>query len=499
MDWLNIIITEPWAYRAAIAAILVGIMCGVLGCFVVLRQMALIGDALSHAVLPGVVLAFVVVGGYDDWSFFVGSVLAGLATAWAITWIQTNIPTKSDAAVGIVFTFMFAIGVMGISWISQTQGVHLDLKDFLFGNVLGVSNTDLEIVGISTVLIICGIIVFYRFLFASTFQEVVAQTMGIPVRYVHYFLMLMLSFAVVSSLKTVGVILVVSLLITPASTALLLTNRLPSVIFLSGIIGSLSGVVGIVLAIVFQTTPGPAITVVLTIVYMFAAVFSPNSGFAIRWFRKFRRNKKTEFEDFLKQTLKLNENKTFQLHKLKQRLGFTSFWFLFYKKFALRRKTITIVGDKIELTPLGKKMALKLVRAHRLWETYLVNKLGLSQEQIHEDAERYEHLLTEDILDEVDEMLGYPIIDPHGSPIPLKQNGSFFTLANISVDENALISENQVSDYVNAFLWKYKLMPNSEIVIVEKSKESLSFKLLGSTEIITFNRVMAEKIHVLKA
>ena len=128
--------------RTLIISILVGAMCGMLGCFIVLRNMALIGDALSHAILPGIVLAFVVAG-YSTLGFFVGSVMAGLLSAFLITWLQQKIRIKNDAAIGIIFTFMFSIGIIGISWISGKQGVHLDLKDFLFGNLLSVSQEDL--------------------------------------------------------------------------------------------------------------------------------------------------------------------------------------------------------------------------------------------------------------------------------------------------------------------------------------------------------------------
>ncbi|MDX1666989.1 MAG: metal ABC transporter permease, partial [Saprospiraceae bacterium] len=218
-----------WAQRALLASAMVGVMCGVLGCFIVLRNMSLIGDALAHAILPGVVFAFMIVG-YSALGFFVGSVIAGLIAAVGITWIQHNVRTKNDAAIGIVFTAMFSVGVMGISWISRNEGVHLDLKDFLFGNVLGVANQDLYLTALVTVYVLVSVVVFYRYLFISTFQPVVAQTMGISVKMIHYFLMLLLSFAVVASLQTVGVILVVAMLITPASTALLLASRLYKVI-----------------------------------------------------------------------------------------------------------------------------------------------------------------------------------------------------------------------------------------------------------------------------
>jgi ABC-type Mn2+/Zn2+ transport system permease subunit len=212
------IIQEPWAMRALLASTMVGITCGILGAFIVLRNMSLIGDALSHAILPGVAVAFIFFG-YNTIGFFFGTVIAGLLFAIVMTWIQQNTRTKNDAVIGIVFTAMFSIGVIAISAISKT-GVHLDLKDFLFGNVLGVADQDLWMTGIVMVMVVLSIIVFYRYLFASTFQPTIASTMGIPVRFIHYYLMLLLSFSVVAAMQTVGVILVVAMLITPASTAL---------------------------------------------------------------------------------------------------------------------------------------------------------------------------------------------------------------------------------------------------------------------------------------
>jgi ABC-type Mn2+/Zn2+ transport system permease subunit len=179
------ILQYEWAIRALIASSMVGIMCGVLGVFIVLRNMSLIGDALSHAILPWVVFGFVVAG-YSLIGFFTGAVIAGLIAAVIITWIQQNVKTKNDAAIGIVFTAMFSIGVMKISQISRDDGVHLDLKDFLFGNVLGVSNEDLYLTAFVTVYVLVSVIVFYRYLFATTFQSVIAETMGISVQTVHY-------------------------------------------------------------------------------------------------------------------------------------------------------------------------------------------------------------------------------------------------------------------------------------------------------------------------
>ncbi|MGK0387568.1 MAG: ABC-type Mn2+/Zn2+ transport system permease subunit [Maribacter sp.] len=299
--------TNAWAPRALIASSLVGIMCGVLGCFVVLRNMSLIGDALSHAVLPGVVFAFIginllgqvflceglsieeceaVLKNYQSIAFFLGSVAAALLAAILITWIQRNVRTENDAAIGIVFTTMFSIGVIGISAISKGHGVHLDLKDMLFGNILGVSNEDLWITIIVAFIVVGSVILFYRQLFATTFQPIVAETMGIRTNAIHYLLMLVLSFAVVASMRMVGVILVVAMLITPAATALLLSDRLKQVIVLAGVIGFVAAAVGVNLAIILDTTPGPAIVVTSTILYILAVIFSPKKGLIVKSLNK---------------------------------------------------------------------------------------------------------------------------------------------------------------------------------------------------------------------
>ncbi len=292
-----------WAVRALISSSLVGVMCGVLGCFIVLRNMSLIGDALSHAVLPGVVFAFIAmnflfanfyctdanleeclesVEEYYPIGYFIGSTIAGLLTAVIITLIQRNVRTENDAAIGIVFTTMFSIGVIGISAISKSGGVHLDLKDMLFGNTLGVSDNDMIITSLVGIAVISSIIIFFRQLFSSTFQPIVAETMGIKVNFIHYFLMLILSFAVVASLRTVGVILVVAMLVTPSATALLLANRLQRVIVLSGVLGLFASVIGIHLSIIFNTTPGPAIVIVSTLFYGIAILFTQMNKAAVR-------------------------------------------------------------------------------------------------------------------------------------------------------------------------------------------------------------------------
>ena len=421
MTELLSILSEVWAVRALVASSMVGLMCGVLGCFIVLRNMSLVGDALAHAILPGVVIAYMLVG-YSALAFFTGAVVAGLSTAVGITWIQQRVRTKNDAAVGIVFTSMFSLGVILISRISRQDGVHLDLKDFLFGYALGVSDTDLLLTGLVMVYVLVSVAVFYRYLFASTFQSVVAQTMGISVQLLHYFLMLLLSFAVVASLQTVGVILVVAMLITPAATALLLSQRLVRVLVIAGGIGTLSAIVGMVVAVWLNTPPGPAMALVATAIYGLTVLLAPRRGLVARYRYRRQRAARTEREDIIKRVFRAQQpgRTPRTTNDLREELGLSRrHWNL--RIAGLRRKGLLARGGApLRLTDAGKLLALRLVRAHRLWETYLSQELGLSEDQIHDEAERLEHLLTEEMLDLVDEELGYPSEDPHGSTIPAK-------------------------------------------------------------------------------
>ena len=489
------IFSAEWAIRALIASSLVGIMCGIIGAFIVLRNMSLIGDALSHAILPGIVVAFLLVG-YSTIGFFVGSVVAGLIAAVGITWIQHNVKTKNDAAIGIVFTSMFSLGVIGISYISNRPGggVHLDLGDFLFGTVLGISNEDIYLTAITTVFTLVSVIIFYRHLFVTTFQPVIAETMGISVNAIHYFLMLLLSFAVVSSLRTVGVILVVAMLITPASTAMLLTNKLKYVVMLSGLFGLLSAVLGLLSAILLNTTPGPAMCIVATLLYFTAAILSPEKGLLFKYFNQLNQKKKIEQEDIIKLITKKKEIPTVTIKQIQDKLG--------YSLSRIKSHISTMISDGMlqesngayVLTVKGIQKAQALVRAHRLWETYLVNKTGLDEGQIHPDAERLEHLLTDEMIDEVDKALGYPENDPHGSPIPKKSASPTYPLLKLKPRSKAKIAKEQISESIESELWELGLMANTPFQIENISANSVLIKV--GQETIPIPALLAKQINV---
>lgn len=260
--------------KALLTGVAVGIVCGVIGCFIVLRGLALMGDAISHAILPGVAISYML-----GINFLVGAAIVGLLAALGIGFINRNSIVKNDAAIGIVFSLFFAVGVLMIAKAKTA----IDLTQILFGNVLTVSDTDRTMTLIIGGLVLLLVFVFYKELVLTSFDPVMAEASGMKVGLIHYLLMLMLTLVTVVSLQTVGVILVVSLLITPASTAYLLTARMSTMIFLSAAIGAISAIVGLFFSFSFNLSSGPSIVVVATAIFILAFIFAPRRGLIAKY------------------------------------------------------------------------------------------------------------------------------------------------------------------------------------------------------------------------
>lgn len=470
--WFEIFQYE-YVYRGLAASAIVGIMCGVLGCFIFLRNMALIGDALSHSILPGVVVGFMIAG-HSVLAFFVGSVIAGLISAFLITWIQQNVKSKEDAAIGLVFTAMFSIGIIGISWLTKQEGVHLDMKDFLFGNVLGISNQDLWLTGLIGMYVLLCITVFFRYFFLTTFDQILAQTMGISVAAVHYFLMLLLSFAVVASLQSVGVILVVGMLIIPSSTAFLLTNRLKQMIFFSAALGLLATTLGFLLAVVLETTPGPLMTLVAVSGYILAILFAPGKGVISKIWNRKQSQRKIAKDDLLKLIAQLHEKGNLTRSILQRSYPGRKLISLCHELKKDGLLAYDKAADDWSITAEGINRAYELIRAHRVWESFMVENLGVSKEEVHLQAEKLEHFLSPGLVDEIQASISSPVIDPHGSVIPQsKMQGEVKPMHELRIGQKALVVMGQKEESVVASLWKMGITPNTLLTITAIEKDAM--------------------------
>ena len=274
-------IAEPFQYRfmqrALLTSMLVGAVCGLLSSYVILKRWSLLGDAISHAVLPGVAIAYLL-----GLPFFVGAFATGALTSLGIGVIERNSRIKSDAAMGLMFTAAFALGVVIISQI--TTSTHL--MHILFGNVLGVRDSALLLTLFAAVLALIVVLLFYKELMLYVFDPVQARSLGLNTGFLHYGLILLLTLTIVASLETVGIILVVAMLITPGATAYLLVNRLHHMIWLSTLIGVVSAVIGLYLAFHFNVASGGTMVLVVSAFFLLAFLFAPQRGVVMRWRRR---------------------------------------------------------------------------------------------------------------------------------------------------------------------------------------------------------------------
>ena len=267
MNLIDLVLT-PLQYgfmvRGLSAAILTGIVCAVVGVYVVVQGMAFFGDALAHSILPGVAVGYLLTGGAREPLFWWGTGTAVIVSL-AIGAVSKGAKIKQDTAIGIIFAGMFALG---IALISTMKSYTVDLTHFLFGDVLGISGNQLLIIFIFSFLIILFVIAFYKEFLVLTFDPILAATLRIPVRLFEYLQLVLIALAIAVSFQAVGVALMVAMLVTPAASAYLLTKRMPIMMILAATIASISGVVGLYLSYYINVASGPAIVLVATFIFV---------------------------------------------------------------------------------------------------------------------------------------------------------------------------------------------------------------------------------------
>jgi ABC-type Mn2+/Zn2+ transport system permease subunit len=266
---LNLILTPlnyPFMVRGLLAALMVGVVCATVGTYVVLRGMAFFGDALAHAILPGVAVGYLVGGGAREPLFWWG-LAAAVVSSIGIGTITKGAQVREDTAIGIVFASMFALG---IAMISTVRSYTVDLTHFLFGDVLGVSSSDLWLILIFGGSIVLSVLVFYKEFLVLSFDPLLAATLRLPARWLEYFLLVLIAVAIVVSLQTVGVALMVAMLVTPAAAAFLLTRRLPVMMVLAAAIASASGIIGLYISYYMGVASGAAIVLTSTVFFALA-------------------------------------------------------------------------------------------------------------------------------------------------------------------------------------------------------------------------------------
>ncbi len=433
---------DGWTWNLDGWIIVAGILCAVaaslLGNFLVLRRLSMLGDAISHAVLPGLAAAFLLTGTRDSIPMFLGAAAVGVLTALVSEWIRGYGKVDEGAAMGVVFTGLFALGLIVI--VQAADRVDLDPGCVLYGAIELTPLDTVSVAGwqvprvvavLSVVLLVnlIVVVVFFKELKISSFDPALAMSLGINARAMHYLLMTLVAVTAVASFETVGSILVVAMFVVPAATAHLCTDRLGVMILISALVAATAAVFGHAGAVVIpqsvgyhSTTTAGMMAVAAGACFTVALLFAPRYGVIARWVRRRALSLSILAEDLLAVLFRAEERQTRDFPRdgagLRDTLqtGATAtraalFW--------LRRRGDLQLGTAgYDLTDQGRQRARRLIRSHRLWERYLVEAGGVGGTHLHENAEQLEHFTDEALRRQLADETASPNVDPHGRPIP---------------------------------------------------------------------------------
>lgn len=269
-NWLTAPLAYEFMQRGLMASTMVGILCAVVGCYVVLRSMAFLGDAMAHAILPGIAVAYLIKG-----NLIIGALVAAIAVALGIGLFTRQGTIKEDTAIGILFAAALSLGVLLISTI-KTYAV--DLTHILFGNVLGVSETDVWLTAGLSVIVLATIVLLFKEFLVISFDPVLAATIRLPAERLRNLMLVLIALTIVVSLQTVGVGLVSAMLVTPGATAYLLTRRLPTMMVIAAFVGAFSSVVGLYISFYVNVASGAAVVLIATFIFLLVFLFAPTRG-----------------------------------------------------------------------------------------------------------------------------------------------------------------------------------------------------------------------------
>ena len=438
-----------WSWSLDGWIVAAGVLCAVAaaipGNFLVLRRMSLLGDAITHAVLPGLAMAFFVTHSRSSLPMFLGAVIVGVLTALFTEWIRSLGRVDEGASMGVVFTSLFALGLVMI--VQAADNVHLDADCVLYGAIELTPLDTIPIAGhdipraVATLAIVTlvnavFVLVFFKELKISSFDASLATTSGFHSGMMHYLLMILVAVTAVASFETVGSILVVAMFVVPPAAAQMLTDRLTHMIGLSVLLGAVSAVLGHIGALVVpawfgyqSTTTAGMMAVAAGGLLFLAAAFGPRHGVIVRAVRRRLLSAKILADDIVALLYRIDERdpgesdtptratrQCMQDMLLAERssLRLVLFWLT-------RQKQVEQTGDAYQLTPAGQDHARELVRSHRLWEQYLTDYAGIDPGRLHDKAERFEHFTDRKLRDELSTATDAPLLDPHGAPIPAER------------------------------------------------------------------------------
>ena len=425
------------------AAILCAVASALLGNFLVLRRMSMLGDAITHAVLPGLAVAFFVSHSRSSLPMFIGAVIVGILTAFFTEWIRRVGKVDEGASMGVVFTSLFALGLVMI--VQAADKVDLDAGCVLYG---AIELTPLDtvslwgrwipravvVLGAVTIVNLLFVVLFYKELKLSSFDPALATSSGFNASLMHYMLMVLVAVTAVASFESVGSVLVVAMFIVPPAAAYMLTDRLHRMIILSLIIAACSAVLGHLGALVVpawfgyqSTTTAGMMAVAAGGLLLLAVLLGPRHGILVKLVRRELLSLRILADDVIALLYRIGERQqpaAASIAELQKAL-FCNRWSLSaVLRWLDRRGAIDRGEDLIALTEQGQVRARNLVRSHRLWEQYLQDYAGVDASRVHPQAEKLEHFTDPRLRQRLDSETDTPQFDPHGRPIPSEEEKS---------------------------------------------------------------------------
>lgn len=409
-----------------LGTILLGVSAAIVGTFTFLRKRALIGDAIAHAILPGVCLAFLLTGDKHPAALLIGAVVAGWLSLLAMDYLSTRTKLSTDTAIGAVLSVFFGAGILLLTSIQHSGSANqAGLDKFLFGKAASMTRQDIWVFSTVAAMLLLLVLAFFRAFKLVSFDPAFARSIGLPVRRLEFLLSTITVLAVATGIQAVGVVLMAALLITPAAAARFWTDRIQVMLLLAAAFGFFSGLFGSWISYTAPAMPtGPWIVVLLSLIAIVSVVIAPERGIWARIKLQRGNARKILLENILKTFYSIGESQSepslaVSLNDLKQCRPFED-KALRNGLHRLQRLGLVkkISSHAYQLTPAGREESQRIVRLHRLWELYLTERMNYAADHVHNTAEAIEHIITPEVEAALLRDLGHPELDPHNSVIP---------------------------------------------------------------------------------
>jgi manganese/zinc/iron transport system permease protein len=411
-DLLRLLTLQDFNTRLVlVGAMLLGLTCGVVGVLGVLRRRALMGDALAHAALPGVCVAFLVVGGRSLPALLLGALVFGMIGVVSVTLIRRYTRIKEDAAIALTLAVYFGLGIVLLTSIQRrgahaADASHAGLDGFIFGKAASMVTQDVFTIAIVSVLVLGAVLVLAKEFRALCFDAAFVQSIGRPVHGLDILLLGLIALATVAALPAVGVVLVVALLTIPPAAARFWTDRFDRMMMISGGLGAGAGAIGTaVSALVPKLSAGPVITLAATALFVLSMVCAPRRGLVPAWLRARRQRSRIATQNLLRALYELQETSApVSRHALTLKRAWSP---AALDALLLRAQRAGLVtpSEPIALTTRGRDEAMRMVRAHRLWELFLIEHASVAPDHVDRDADQLEHVLEPDVLSTLERTL----------------------------------------------------------------------------------------------